>query len=375
MADRKVNPDLKLKQSKWGWPHLAPVHDKTSGTQSSERPSSLRSVSGASQKLPGLNEQKTPSQTTLPLSPITSDTGSIKSTKLADAPDVRVGQHFGDIPKPSSLSSRSSWSASSGHGTIRPEEPQTEQISQKAEEPLLEENVPAGEEPSSGIDIQNSDDQHPREKLPTAEVSNSEKLPREKELGPDAEIQTSHDPQLEEKMPLKKDMDSAGEVQRDHDLHVRWKQPSVEELSPEGGVQRGYDSHLETKLQEAKESSSGQLRPREKDTDPEGEQQRENDLHVRWKQPSVVEPGSEEKREGYDPLQEANDPRTGKFKPAEESSPEIGFRSKEEPHLEEESQRADRLNMKERLQGATNPKPTMNSSEIQPNAIEHSQGT
>ena len=354
MADRKVTPDLKSRQSKWSWPHLASVQDRKSGFQSPDRPSSSRSVSDKSQISLGLSEHKTPSQTSLPLSAIPSDTSSIKSMGIADDYDPSVDQSLRNVHKPSSPSSRSSLSISSGHGTIRAEEPQSEQISQKAEEGHLEENVSIGEGSNTEIDIQDN---------------YKEKPVRGQELGFKGVIQKSRDSHSYVEIPQEKGSDSEGEIQKIQDPHSDIEIPQEKGLDSDGEVQKIQDPHSDVKI------------PQDKGFDSEREMQGNNDLHVRWKQPIGDESGPEEKiRRGHDPYlesksQEAKGLISEKVKAAEETGSKIEFGSESEPRSEEKLQRADEPRLKERLRRTSNFKPTVNSRDIQPVAPEVPQGT
>lgn len=378
MADREITPDLKSRQSKWSWPHLASVQARKPGFQSPDRPSSSRSVSDKSQKSPSLSEHKTPSQTSLPLSAIPSDTSSIKSMGIAEDNDPNVDHSFGDIHKPSSLSSRSSSSISSGHGTIRAEEPQPEQIPQKAKEVHLEEKVSIGGELNSELDTQNNHKEKPVRGqelgsegliLESRDPHSHVEIPQEKELNSEGEIQKVQDPHSDIDIPHERELDSEGEIQKIQDPHSDVEIPQEKGLDSKGEIQKTRDPHSNVEV------------PQKKELDLEREIQSNNDLHVRWKQPIGNESGPEEKiRRGHDPYlvsksQEAKGQISEKAKAAEESGSEIESRSEGEPRSEKNLQRADGQRLKEVLRRTTNIRPTVNSRETQPIAPEVPQGT
>lgn len=395
-------PELKKKQSKWSWPHLVPVQGKTSGSPSSDRPFPSRTPSDESQKSRRLDEHKTPSQTFLPVSPGSSEKGSAKSTKISAALDSKA-ELSGDSYRPSSPSSSSSWSTSSGHGTIRVDEPQAQHISERVEVPRLEKNMSTEAQSGSETDFQNGSKLQLEGGSGKGEVLNPERevqkspnfnsggnIATETALDSKQERRRSQAFDLGAKNSSEVDSDRAGVMQTGHDSHLEAKQPDEEMLASQGDMQEILDPYGKGKL------------PRDRELDFEKEQEGHNlsidgrspkerrlgleteenlGLHQEGSRSKEQAPGLEEDTQmGYDlylevRLQEAKEPRSRQSNPANESNQEGKPQNIEKPQTEESLRTTGKLDLEEDLQQASTSKPASNDRAFQPNAPDVSPGT
>lgn len=120
LASNDQSPKLESRTSRsssWGWPHLVSIQVKVADAGSSSRPSSMYNAE-ESEPSQELNDRTTPSQISLPLSPIHNDPDSDNSVGEEICPECEENQ-LSENNRTHFASSSNSLSSLSECGTVR----------------------------------------------------------------------------------------------------------------------------------------------------------------------------------------------------------------------------------------------------------------